>query len=181
MLRSRDAYEGLIRNPSSAIFAAGASASPSVLRPYFCTAASNAATSPGTPLASAPIWLSDSPALPLRMNMSRVAPAGARSRPSIATISPFARRMSIKHPPPIPELQASTTPRVRPTATAASIALPPLFSASRPAWVARGWTDATMPRWAGAGSAARAAESITVEKRSATIVKTPSEQRLRPG
>ncbi len=41
---------------------------------------------------------------PLRINISRVAAAGAVSRPSSASIVPSARRTSMKHPPPMPEL-----------------------------------------------------------------------------
>ena len=43
-------------------------------------------------------------------------------------------------------MNGSTTESVAATATAASTALPPAWSARRPAWVARGWFEATAPR-----------------------------------
>src|SRR6266478_6662154 len=51
----------------------------------------------------------------------------------------------MKHPPPIPELSLSTTPRVSATATVASMALPPSLRTFRPACVAIGLTEATIP------------------------------------
>ncbi len=46
----------------------------------------------------------------------------------------------------MPELCESTTPSVRPAATAASMAFPPSCSTAKAARVASGWPEATMPR-----------------------------------
>ena len=43
-------------------------------------------------------------------------------------------------------MNGSTTESVAATATAASTALPPAWSARSPAWVASGWFEATAPR-----------------------------------
>ena len=91
--------------------------------------------------------------------MSRVAAAGATSRPSSATTSPPGVRMSIKHPPPMPLLCPSTTPSVSAAATAASTAVPPSASARAPAAVAIGWTVATMPAGSTATDSRSAAAS----------------------
>src|SRR5258708_23830006 len=53
--------------------------------------------------------------------------------------------MSMKHPPPIPELSLSTTPSISATATVASMAFPPRLRTFKPASVAMGLTDATIP------------------------------------
>ena len=49
-------------------------------------------------------------------------------------------------PPPRPAREGRVTARVRPTATAASAALPPEDSTSRPASTARGSSAVTPPR-----------------------------------
>ena len=112
----------------------------------------------GTPDASGPTLLNSDWGLPSRKYMSRCAFAGAISRPSIANKVPSWRRMRIKHPPPIPELNPSTTPSVKAVATAASTALPPDLKTFSPASVASGWTEATMPRVPLPGSACPRAE-----------------------
>jgi hypothetical protein len=55
--------------------------------------------------------------------------AGDSSRPSIVVTFPFAVRITMNPPPPIPHENGSVTPRTPAAATAASTALPPLRSA----------------------------------------------------
>ena len=106
------------------------------------------------PTDKAPSWLRRGSALPSRKNRSRVAAAGAISRPSRVINRSSARRNVMKHPPPRPELWPSTTPRVRAQAMAASTALPPSRKACKPASVATGFTVATRPLRGPAGSPA---------------------------
>src|SRR5215217_3570054 len=51
----------------------------------------------------------------------------------------------------MPDMYGSTTPRAAPTATAASNALPPSASTSRPDCVASGWAELTIPEAPTAG------------------------------
>ena len=76
----------------------------------------------------------------------RVAEAGAVSRKSSATYWPERASCTIMKPPP-PMLPAlgSTTASAKPTATAASMALPPAFRMSTPTWLASACSLATMP------------------------------------
>src|ERR1700750_228718 len=79
---------------------------------------------------------------------------GAVSRASMKTSRLSEARCSkAMKPPPIPELCCSTTARVEDTATAASNALPPLASTSKPALVARKLALA-MAAWPGPREAA---------------------------
>src|SRR5271157_4749031 len=68
--------------------------------------------------------------------MLREAACGARSRKSMNVVRPSARRTSMKPPPPMFPAVGWVTASANPTATAASIALPPARSTSTPAWVA---------------------------------------------
>src|ERR1019366_6554736 len=68
--------------------------------------------------------------------MLREAARGARSRKSMNVVRPSARRTSMKPPPPMLPAVGWVTARANPTATAASIALPPARRTSTPAWVA---------------------------------------------
>ncbi len=78
--------------------------------------------------------------------MSRVARAGAVSRKSIVVSLPVLPSCRIMKPPPpmLPELGA-TTASAKPTATAASTALPPRRSTSTPTSVASALAELTMP------------------------------------
>src|SRR5437867_4272006 len=53
--------------------------------------------------------------------------------------------MSMKPPPPMLPASGQVTARAKPTATAASTALPPLFRTAAPTSEAGGDTDTTMP------------------------------------
>ena len=78
--------------------------------------------------------------------MSRLARSGARSRKSIATLSPRSARYSNRNPPPpIPVDCGRSTLMANEAATAASTALPPRRSMSAPASLAAGLAAATMP------------------------------------
>src|ERR671926_1933272 len=73
--------------------------------------------------------------------------------------------MTIAPYPPMPDIIGSTTFKAAPTATAASKALPPSARIFRPACVASGWAELTMPEaptaglvgvlWLGVGLLAR--------------------------
>ena len=65
--------------------------------------------------------------------------------PSTTRWPPSARRMWLVVPPISPTIIGSTTVKANCAATAASIALPPAASISRPAAEASGWFVATMP------------------------------------
>src|SRR4051812_38198978 len=72
--------------------------------------------------------------------------AGAVSRESMVVILPvLASRMTMNPPPPMPQLNGSTTPSTPAAATAASKALPPAASTSIAAFVASGSTLAAAP------------------------------------
>ena len=68
--------------------------------------------------------------------MSREAFAGARSRKSMNVERPSAKRTSMNPPPPMLPAEGCVTASAKPTATAASTALPPAFSTATPASVA---------------------------------------------
>src|SRR5664280_1999191 len=76
--------------------------------------------------------------------MLAVALAGAFSRKSRKWTSPLARRNNRKPPPPMLPAWGSTTARAKPTATAASTALPPWRMIATPALDASGCSVATM-------------------------------------
>src|SRR3954471_12397233 len=72
--------------------------------------------------------------------------AGAFSRESIVVIRPLsASRITMKPPPPIPQLYGSTTPSTPAAGTAASKALPPALSTLIAARVASGASPAAAP------------------------------------
>ena len=78
-------------------------------------------------------------------NRSGRAAAGAVSRPSrVMTRRDAWSQCTMKLPPPMPELCGSTTLSTSCTAMAASTALPPIRSISRPAAAASGLAAATM-------------------------------------
>ena len=64
--------------------------------------------------------------------MLREAASGARSRKSINVVRPSARRISMKPPPPMLPALGCVTASANPTATAASMALPPFFKTCKP-------------------------------------------------
>src|SRR6266705_4479618 len=68
------------------------------------------------------------------------------------SVSPFARRIIMKPPPPMLPALGQVTARARPTATAASIALPPRCMISTPTREAISLVEATIPCRARAGS-----------------------------
>ena len=105
-------------------------------------------TSPGTADASPP----STEALPITwprsssLYMSGAAAAGAVGRKSMTTASfMLASLTTMKPPPPMPDAFGSRTPRANPVATAASTALPPIFSMSMPTRDASGFAAATTP------------------------------------
>src|SRR5271157_1633911 len=87
--------------------------------------------------------------------MLREAAWGARSRKSMNVARPSARRTSMKPPPPTFPAEGWVTARAKPTATAASTALPPARRTSTPAWVAWRSRVTTMACRARTGCAAR--------------------------
>src|ERR1019366_304910 len=88
--------------------------------------------------------------------MLREASRGARSRKSMNVVRPSARRTSMKPPPPMLPAVGWVTARAKPTATAASTALPPARRTSTPAWVAWRSRVTTMACRARTGCAAHA-------------------------
>ena len=107
---------------------------------------------PGTPTERPPTTASmNGIGLPSRpMNRSGFAVAGAVSRPSSVESEPRPASLQCtrKAPPPMPELCGSTRLSTSCTAIAASTALPPARSISRPASAASGFAAATMYFWA---------------------------------
>src|ERR1035438_7558832 len=84
-------------------------------------------------------------------------------------------------PPPGPATNGMVTPSVLAVATAASMALPPRFSASMPAWLASWSMDATAPPVPTAtGSLARPAETWPAEARAPDGRATRSAARANP-
>jgi len=79
------------------------------------------------------------------MYMLRDAFSGARSRKSMNAVRPSAKRASRKPPPPRLPAEGCVTASAKPTATAASIALPPASSTATPTSVACASRVATMP------------------------------------
>ena len=80
------------------------------------------------------------------MNASLGMAAGAVSRPSIVVTSPVAASKYTKYPPPpMPALYGSVTPSAAAVAIAASAALPPSRSTSRPMALASASTEETAP------------------------------------
>src|SRR5438309_2113328 len=71
-------------------------------------------------------------------NMVRVDLAGACSRKSKKSVRPSAMRTRMWPPPPSPVMPEWVTPRTKPMAMAASMALPPALRMARPASVAWG-------------------------------------------
>ncbi len=109
-------------------------------RPCSRARCSSAAGSPGMPAASALFKAFSRSRRPsAARNSSARAPAGEVSRASRNPLRPSAWRSRKKPPPPRPELEGSTTAKAALTATAASKALPPARSTSKPASVASGW------------------------------------------
>ena len=79
------------------------------------------------------------------MYMSLYAAAGAASRNSIASRVPFARRITMNAPPPMPLECGCVTPRHSAVATAASTACPPSSRTCAPIALHRGSSAATAP------------------------------------
>jgi hypothetical protein len=78
--------------------------------------------------------------------------AGARPEPLRAVMFlDLASKKSAKQSPPRPVDAGSVTLRAAAVAMAASAALPPFIRMERPAWLANGWLEATMPRRAKMG------------------------------
>src|SRR5262245_11784344 len=122
------------------------STSASEIVPYSSSALAHVATVPGTPT-DMPLNRAslNGSGTPFSQNDVGVIAADARSRPSIVTTRPSAVRMTMKPPPPTPHENGSVTPRTAAVVTAASMALPPLFSVSIAACVASVSTDAAAP------------------------------------
>src|SRR5690348_8987713 len=139
-------------NPEEARPMAGCSKSNHGLRPYFLLASSRPRTVPGTPAARQPTRLS-LVTLPLASRyMSCDALRGAFSRKSINVVQPSTRRISMKPPPPMLPAKGCVTARAKPTATAASTALPPDFRTATPTSAANGSWATTIPLRAYTGS-----------------------------
>src|SRR5919197_6752480 len=124
----------------------GASACLSVVVPYLRSALDHVAGVPGTPaerpLKRASLKLSG---LAFSKNESGRIVAGDFSRPSIVVTLPCGVRMTMNPPPPMPQLNGSTTPSTPAAATAPSTALPPCARLSTAAFVARTSTLAAAP------------------------------------
>ncbi len=131
---------------------AGCSSSAHGLLPYFLCASSKPRTVPGTPTARQPIKLSGVRLPCASRYIFRVALRGAVSRKSMKVVRPSARRMSMNPPPPIFPAKGCVTARAKPTATAASTALPPDFKTATPTSVANGSCATTIPLRAYTGS-----------------------------
>jgi hypothetical protein len=102
---------------------------------------------PGTPAARAVQREASRTTLPSASRyMSRLAARGARSRKSSASVSPCSCMKTTAKPPP-PRLPACgcVTARAKPTATAASTALPPARKTSSPTLLAAGCALTTAP------------------------------------
>ena len=79
------------------------------------------------------------------VNISGVAAAGAFSRKSIVVARPSGRRITMNPPPPMFPAAGYVTASAKPVAIAASTALPPFASTSRPASLAMLLAETTMP------------------------------------
>jgi hypothetical protein len=125
--------------PSRASRIAGSNSAAHGSLPWRWCSSHAMATSPGTPTLRPPHCASSTlMGLPLAMNRSGRALAGACSRPSSDSSRPvFASCDSTNAPPPIPEDCGSTTVSATATAIAASAAVPPRRSISSPASDAR--------------------------------------------
>ena len=143
--------------PSRASATAGSTRSFHGSEPYFLCAMANPATLPGMPAARGPSWLSIVGLPSLSRYMSRLALPGAISRKSSAVDFPSGNWMIMKPPPPMLPAVGWVTPRARPTATAASTALPPFSSTALPIAVACFSALVTAPRLPVATSVADAA------------------------
>ena len=122
----------------------GASRSPSLRVPNFAASASQPPTQPGTDHDSGP--RSGIASSPLARNASMLALLGAGPlafRPN--SFLDFASEMIANRSPPTPQLVGSISPSAALVAIAASMALPPLFSTSRPICAASGCEAQTMP------------------------------------
>src|SRR5450759_60947 len=97
--------------------------------------------------------------------MLREAESGARSRKSINVVRPSARRISMKPPPPMLPALGWVTASASPTATAASMALPPFFRTSSPTTVAWRSRETTMPWRARTGWAAQPGTDAAISSR----------------
>src|ERR1035437_2606162 len=101
--------------------------------------------------------------------------SGAFSRKSMKVVLPLWSRNSRKPPPPRLPAAGCTTARAKPVATAASTALPPARSVSRPASEARWWTLTTMACRARTGCSSRLGSAFCWEKaRAGTKSAAPS-------
>ena len=113
--------------------------------PYLVTAISKPRTLPGTPDDRQPSMLSLVSSPLASRNMLRVAFSGARSRKSMKVERPSAKRISMKPPPPMLPANGWVTASAKPTATAASTALPPCWSTATPTSAAVASIATTMP------------------------------------
>ena len=132
-------------NPSRANFTAGSTNWAQGLLPYFSCAKAKPDTEPGTPEDRHPKMLSfvGLPSGPIYI--SRVAFCGASSRKSRNVVLPLAKRISMNPPPPRLPAVGCVTASAKPTAIAASMALPPAFNTASPASAASGSCATTMP------------------------------------
>ena len=124
---------------------AGASACCSERLPCSVRSCDQPSTAPGTVTANTP-W-SGIDVWPWACSRSRVAPCGERPLAFKPRVRPVAASWTMANrSPPTPVIVGSTTDRTPAAATAASMALPPWLSMSRPAAEASGWLVAIMPR-----------------------------------
>ncbi len=133
-------------NPFLATPIAGCNTCASFIVPYFLSALAHVAGVPGTPT-DMPLQRAslNGSGTPFSQNDVGVIASDAVSRPSIVVTLPCAGRMTMKPPPPRPHENGSVTPSTAAAATAASTALPPAFSVSMAAWLARVSTLAAAP------------------------------------
>lgn len=152
---------------------AGSINSAQLFCPNFLCAYSKPRTLPGTPEDRHPTMLSRV-GLPLASRyMLRVAAPGAFSRKSMKAVRPSAMRMSMKPPPPILPAKGYVTAKVKPTATAASTALPPALRTATPTSVACGSCVTTITWRARTGSRAqRTAHTPPVARSARIFIKT---------
>src|ERR1022692_1430599 len=110
--------------------------------------------------------------------MLREAAIGARSRKSINVVRPSARRINMNPPPPMLPALGCVTASASPTATAASIALPPFCRTSSPTAVAWRSRDTTMPWRARTGCAAQPHTGVAISRR-ANVWRIPLDSTMR--
>ena len=123
---------------------AGCSASASVIVPWRASSSDHPSTAPGTVTDRAP--LDGMRAWPARTSASHDAARPVGPLAFSPCSRPSGSHTIANRSPPMPVIVGSTTARTAAAVTAASTALPPRRSTSRPADEASGWLVAIMPR-----------------------------------